>query len=68
MARPTEFEEPTTARICVRLTPTQRKDLEQVARDNGTDITGVIREAVNEYVADYQDRPVFRHTEPDPTP
>jgi len=50
-------------RLSVRLTPDERRDLESVARDNQTSLTDVLREAVNEYVADYRDRAVFQ---PDP--
>jgi hypothetical protein len=53
MARPAIFGEPASEAIRVRVTPRQRRDLEQVARANHTDVAGVIRDAVNEYVADY---------------
>lgn len=62
VGRPTLDAEPATDRIQVRVTPGQRLDLLRVAEENGTDISGVIREAVNEYVADYCDRRVFRLT------
>jgi hypothetical protein len=65
MARPARFGEPATDAIRVRVTPGQRLALEQVARDNQTDLAGVIREAVNTFVADYSEAPVpFRGTEP----
>jgi hypothetical protein len=60
MARPTEFDEPATATIRCRLTPTQRRDLEQVAIENDTDLSGVVREAINSYVNDYRDLKVFK--------
>lgn len=64
MARPPLFGEPATDAIRIRVTPQQRRDLEHVARDNRTDVADVIREAVNEYVSDYRDRPVFRGPKP----
>jgi hypothetical protein len=50
---------PSTARIEVRVTPAQRLELQRVASDNRTGMSGLIREAVNEYVADYGDRRPF---------
>jgi len=46
----------------VRLTPAERADLDRVARDNRVPAAKVLRDAVNEYVADYRDRAVFRKT------
>lgn len=46
------------------MTPSQRRDLERVAVENQTDVAGVIREAVNEYVSDYRERKVFRLPKP----
>lgn len=63
-----QFDEPATTVISVRVTLTQRRDLQQVARENQTCLSGVIREAVDEYVSDYRDdHPVFgkRSTPPD---
>jgi hypothetical protein len=60
MARPTRFDAPATSRVAIRLTPVQRRDLERVAHENQTDLAGVIRQAVNEYVADYREIGVFR--------
>lgn len=61
-----QFDEPASAMVMVRITPSQRRHLEQVAADNRTSLTGVVREAVNEYVADYGERKVFRiATRPD---
>ena len=45
-----------TSAIHVRVTPAQRLELRRVAVENGLGISGVIREAVNEYVADYAER------------
>jgi hypothetical protein len=58
--RPPLFDVPVTARIYVHVTPAQRTDLQRVASDNKTDVAGIIRDAVNEYVADYRDRKPFR--------
>jgi predicted transcriptional regulator len=65
MARPCQFDEPASGAIRVRVTPEQRRALEQVARENNTDVSGAIRQAVNDYVADYRDaHPVFRSPKP----
>lgn len=56
-------EEPAREIVRVRVTSAQRLDLKRVADDNGTGISGVIREAVNEYVSDYREHRLFRrHT------
>lgn len=55
MARPAKFGTPATDAIRIRLTPDQRRELEQVARDNQMDLTTVIREAVTTFVADYRE-------------
>lgn len=47
-------------RACVRLTQEERRDLEQVARENRLTVAAVIRDAVNEFVADYREQRVFR--------
>jgi hypothetical protein len=41
------------------VTPAQRLELRRVASDNRTGVAGLIREAVNEYVADYGERRPF---------
>jgi len=58
--RPPLFEVAASDRIYVNVTPAQRLELRRVASDNGTGIAGIIREAVNEYVADYGERKPFR--------
>lgn len=60
MAGKPYYDQPATVRVVVRLTPVQRKDLERVAAENNTSLAGVIREAVNDYVADYRETKVFR--------
>jgi hypothetical protein len=64
VARPALFGEPADERICIRVTLAQRRELEQVARDNsiGGGVAALIREAVNTYVSDYRDATVFRQT------
>lgn len=62
MPRPARVDEPASTRISVRLTPAERADLNRVARDNRVPAAKVIREAVNEYVADYRERVLFRRT------
>jgi hypothetical protein len=54
--RPPLHDVPVTARIYVRVTPTQRIDLQRVARENRTGVSGIVRDAVNEFVSDYDDR------------
>jgi hypothetical protein len=51
-----------TARIYVRVTPAQRLDLQRVASDNRTGMSGIIRDAVSEFVSDYDERRPFRRT------
>ena len=46
-------------RLWIRITDEERADLEQVARENSCTVTAVMRDAVNTYVADYGERPVF---------
>jgi hypothetical protein len=58
--RPCTFEAPAADRISLRLTSAQRLELRRVAFENQTNLSGVVREAVNSYVADYGDRRVFR--------
>jgi hypothetical protein len=52
--------ESATAAVSIRLTPTERRDLEQIAAENHhASLADAIREAINEYVADFRDRPCF---------
>ena len=57
--RPPLYEVPASQRIYVNVTPAQRLALRRVASDNRTGMAGIIREAVNEYVADYGERGPF---------
>jgi hypothetical protein len=60
LGRPPLYDAPATTRIWVRVTAAQRLELQRVASDNRTGVSGVIREAVNEYVSDAGDRRPFR--------
>lgn len=59
MPRRPFFESPATRRLWIRLTPTQHQALQEMARANQTTMTEAVRQAVNEYVADYGERAVF---------
>ena len=61
MPRP-PVDEPASVVISLRVTASQRRELEQAACDNRTTVGGMIREAVAEYIADYRDAPGFRTT------
>ena len=50
---------PATAKVELRVTPAQRLELQRIAGDNRTGVAGLLREAVNEYVADYGGRRTF---------
>lgn len=55
-----KHDEPATDVVRIRLTPTQRRDLDQVALENHhPSLAAMIREAINTYVGDYRDRPAF---------
>ena len=54
--RPPLSEGAATSRVQLRVTPAFRLELRRVADENGTGISGVIREAVSEYCADYRER------------
>ena len=53
-------DEAATSHVHLRVTPGQRLELRRVADENRTDVAGLLREAVNEYVADYRERRPFR--------
>jgi hypothetical protein len=57
--RPPIYDTPASARITFAVTPAQRLELRRVASDNGTGVSGIIREAVNEFVSDYGERRPF---------
>jgi hypothetical protein len=62
--RPRIHDTPVAARITFCVTPAQRLELRRVASDNGTGVSGIIREAVNEFVSDYGARRVFPKKKP----
>jgi hypothetical protein len=57
--RPPIADTPATTRIQVRVTPAQRLELRRMASDNQTGVAGLLREAINEVVADSHDRRPF---------
>lgn len=60
MAHPRQFDEVAGTILRIRVTPAQRRDLAEVARQNHTTISAALREAADEYVADFRDnQPVF---------
>jgi hypothetical protein len=61
--RRARFEQSASVILRIRVTPAQKSELERVASDNQTDLSGAIRDAVDSYVSDYRDNaPVFRRT------
>jgi hypothetical protein len=58
--RPPLYDVPASARIAFAVTPAQRLELRRVASENGTGVSGILREAVNEFVSDYGERRPFR--------
>lgn len=60
MARPRFYEERASQYVKVRVTPSQKAALREVASENRANVARVVRDAVNEYVADYRERRVFR--------
>jgi len=58
--RPSIDDEPALLVIHVRVTERQRAELRQVEAELGLDCSGIIREAVNEFVSDYSERKVFK--------
>jgi len=59
MGRKPDREEVAVAAFRVRLTLAERRDLDSVARENHSTVSAVLRDAVNDYVADYRERAVF---------
>jgi hypothetical protein len=60
--RPPLYDTPAATRISVKVTAAQRLELRRVASDNGTGMSGIIREAVDEFVSDYGERQLFGRT------
>jgi hypothetical protein len=57
--RPSIYGTRANKRIEFVVTVEQRRELERVSRETGKPLATVIREAVNEFVADYSERKVF---------
>lgn len=53
--RPRVDGQPSERRREFRLTPEEDAELQRIARENRLPVATLIREAVNEYVADYSD-------------
>jgi hypothetical protein len=58
-ARP-RFGQLADAVVCFRVTPEQRVKLQEVAARNRTTVADLLREAVDNYVADFSDEPMFQ--------
>lgn len=57
-ARP-RFGQATDATVCLRVTSDQRVKLQEAARRNKTTVADLLRDAVDSYVADFSDEPMF---------
>jgi hypothetical protein len=57
--RPT-YGEPATVGLRHRVTRRQKSDLLEIARAEGRPMSEVVRDALDEYVADFRDRRVFQ--------
>jgi TRAP-type C4-dicarboxylate transport system substrate-binding protein len=65
--RPTRVEgEAASERIWSFLTPTERAELQRVADDTGQRVAELVRDAINEYVADFSERRVCTTVNSDP--
>lgn len=53
-------DEAATANVNLRVTPAQWLELRRVAEENHTDVAGVVREAIDDYVSDYREQRIFR--------
>ncbi len=62
--RPPIYDTPASVRLSLAVTPAQRLDLKQVAAESRTGLSGLLREAVNEFVSDYRERQVFCRKKP----
>ena len=59
--RPAVNVEPATDRIQVRVTAAQRLEVRRIADANGTTVSGLMREAIDEIATDCRDGPrLFR--------
>lgn len=60
--RPRRTDALASARVWAFLTAEERRDLAAVAAENGVTIAVFIRDAVNDAVCEYRERPVFSRT------
>src|SRR5687767_3675168 len=58
-ARP-RFGQPTDVVVCLRVTTEQREKLQEAAARNQTTVADLLRDAVDSYVADFSDEPMFQ--------
>ena len=65
MPRHPRAETAATDAIRIRVTPDEHRALTHAAKENGRSVAEMIREAVNTYVADYRDTPVFSESDRD---
>lgn len=54
--------ETASERVWAWLTPSERRSLERCALETHTELSVIIREAINEYVADFSEQKVFSVT------
>jgi hypothetical protein len=57
--RKPKFGEAAECRMWVRVTPRQHTRLQEAARLNLTTVADLVRDAVDSYVADFSDEPMF---------
>jgi hypothetical protein len=57
--RPPKFGEAADVQLRVQVTPSQRLKLQQAAKLNLTTVSDLVREAVDSYVLDFSDEPMF---------
>jgi hypothetical protein len=57
--RPTIYGTRASERMAFRLTDDQKRDLREIAKAEDRDMTMIVRDAVDEYVADYRERKLF---------
>jgi len=53
------YDAPVMVRLHVRVTQAQAEDMRAIARDNQMCLAQFMRDAINEAVLDYRDKPVF---------
>jgi hypothetical protein len=58
--RPPKFGEAADVQLRVQVTPQQRQRLQAAAKLNLTTVSDLVRDAVESYVADFSDDPMFK--------